>query len=263
MHLIKSENKYYLVKNSNKNYLWNGNYIIDNGILKWCNPNIYLQNTGTNYINTGYVAQNNTAIILDFRVDNVRDISSNTRNWICGGEALYNKPGNFYGGFWFQGETTSGSRFWLNTTSLGAGATGAVSSADFILNKYRLVLASPYNINYRNSNNNGSYSTITQIDNGSVIITRNNLESNWGELSKVVTLFNRQANISSSSTFLLGKIYTTEIWEDNILIKKLVPVPTDLKIGSFTVPSNGMFDIVNQQFYTKQGSGTFTYGKDS
>lgn len=262
MHLFKSGNKYYTVKSGTKNYLWDDDYIIDNGQLKWCSPNIYLQNSSTSYIDTGYTPQNNTAIILEFRIDDVRDISSNTRNWICGSGANYANPSNFYGGFWFQGETASGSRFWLNTTSLGSGARGTVSSEDFVLYKYRLILASPYNINYRNSNNNGSCSTVTQINNGTTIVTTNNSETNWGELSQTVTLFNRKASISSASNYLLGKIYTTEIWEDNTLIKKFVPVPTDLKIGSFTVPSNGMFDIVNQQFYAKQGSGTFTYGKD-
>ena len=263
MHLFKSGNKYYLSKSGSKYYGWEDDYIISNGQLKWCSPDIYLQNDASNYIDTGYVAQNNTAIIVDFRVDNVRDISSNTRNWICGSSANYANPGNFYGGFWFQGEAASGSRFWLNTTSLGAGNSGSVSSANFILNKYRLILASPYNINYRNSGNNGSYSTITQIDNELTIFTKSNSESNWGNISMTTTLFNRKSIITSTNVFLLGKIYTTTIMEDNNLIMKLVPVPTNLQIGSFTVPSNGMFDIVNQQFYANQGTGTFTYGKDS
>lgn len=263
MHLFKNGNKYYLSKNSNKYYGWEGDYIISNGQLKWCSPDIYLQNNATNYIDTGYVAQNNTAIIVDFRVDNVRDISSNTRNWICGSSANYANPGNFYGGFWFRSTATNGGRFWLNTTSRGAGKQGNESSENFILNKYRLILASPYNINYRNPNDNGSRSYIIKIDTNSNVATHDNLESNWGDISRTTTLFNRKYSISSSSNFLLGKIYTTIIMEDNNLIMKLVPVPTDLQIGSFTVPSNGMFDIVNQQFYANQGSGTFTYGKDS
>lgn len=261
MNLIKNGNNYYLAKSGNNYYGIQGNYYtIVNGKLIWANPNIYLQNDSTNYINVNYVPKRNTAVIIDFKVDDVRSISSSTRNWICGGEALYNKPGNFYGGFWFQGTAASGSRFWFNTTSLGSGTAGSVSSEEFILHKYRLILAAPYNINYRNSNNNGSSSYLIQIDENSTIKTINNLESNWGELSKSIVLFNRTATLNSSTAFLLGKIYKAEVWEDNNLIKKLVPVPKGLLIGNFIVSSNGMFDIVEQKFYENQGTGEFTIG---
>ncbi|MBR5354694.1 MAG: hypothetical protein IK122_01025, partial [Alphaproteobacteria bacterium] len=52
-----------------------------------------------------------------------------------------------------------------------------------------------------------------------------------------------------------------KIWQGNTLIRHLVPVPKDLVIGNFTVPSNGMFDIVNQQFYANGGISNFEYGK--
>lgn len=240
----------------------NKNYHIEDGQLTWANPKIYIQNTSTNYIDTGYVAQNNTALIIDFRVDDVRTIASGTRNYICGSDAIYTKPGNFYACFWFQGESASGSRFWLNTTSTGSGNSGSVSSANFILNKYRLILASPYNINYRNSGNTGSASTITQINTGTSVSAISNLESNYGDTSLTVTLFNRNYNLNNSNYYLLGRIYSVEIWEDNNLIKKLVPVPKNLKIGEFIVPINGMFDIVNQQFHPSLGSGNLIYNID-
>lgn len=47
------------------------------------------------------------------------------------------------------------------------------------------------------------------------------------------------------------------------LIRYFVPVPQGMKIGSFTVPSNGLFDIVNQQFYGNQGTGTFSFNQDN
>lgn len=249
----------YKIKSDN---LFNSDYIIDDGKLKWAKPNIYLKNDGTNYIDTSYVPKRNTAIILDFKANDVRELSSNTRNWICGSDAIYNKPGNFYGGFWFQGTANSNSRFWLNTTSIGAGQQGAANSEDFILNKYKLILVSPYNINYRNTDDNGCNSYIIRLSDNTTIYTRNNLESNWGDLNLSLTLFNRKYTITSSTVFFLGNIYTTTIMEDNNLIMKLVPVPANLQIGTFTVPSNGMFDIVNQQFYPNAGTGTFIYGKD-
>ena len=47
------------------------------------------------------------------------------------------------------------------------------------------------------------------------------------------------------------------------LIRHFVPVPQGMKIGSFTIPSNGLFDIVNQQFYGNQGTGTFSFNQDN
>lgn len=58
-------------------------------------------------------------------------------------------------------------------------------------------------------------------------------------------------------------IYSCSCFQDGIKIREFVPVPQGLQIGSFTVPSNGMFDIVNQQFYENKGTGTFVMGKDN
>ena len=68
----------------------------------------------------------------------------------------------------------------------------------------------------------------------------------------------------SSNWKSFAKIYNFKVLNSTNTILKyhFVPVPTGLQIGDFTVPSNGMFDIVNQQFYPNQGTGTFTYGKD-
>lgn len=62
---------------------------------------------------------------------------------------------------------------------------------------------------------------------------------------------------------LSGKSYGYKISQNGVLVRHFVPVPAGLVIGNFTVPSNGMFDIVNQQFYANAGTGEFTIGKDS
>lgn len=247
MHLIKSGNKYYLVKNSNKNYLWNGDYIIDNGVLKWCNPDIYLQSTGTQYINTGITADNNTTLILNYQIDSVRTISSNTRNHICGGSASYKNMGNFYATFWCTTETNT--YYWLNTSNLGAGNT----VGQFV----------DYTARYRIELNGTNIDTKSYLYKNDVLIF--NKTNVTGEITQTlpISIFARTANNTATNTFFIGKIYDCTIYKNNIKQQYLVPVPTGLQIGSFTVPSNGMFDIVNQQFYANQGSDTFTYGKDS
>lgn len=60
----------------------------------------------------------------------------------------------------------------------------------------------------------------------------------------------------------MGKLYATKVWSNGVLKEDIVPVPAGLKIGSFTVPSNGLFDMVKQQFYQNQGEETLLIGRD-
>jgi hypothetical protein len=58
------------------------------------------------------------------------------------------------------------------------------------------------------------------------------------------------------------KIYFVKIWDNDTLVRHFVPVPRGLQIGDFVVPSNGMWDIVEQKFYGNIGTGDFIYGVD-
>lgn len=61
---------------------------------------------------------------------------------------------------------------------------------------------------------------------------------------------------------LNGFLYQTDFFEEEKIIRSFVPVPQGLKIGNFTVPSNGMYDMAEQKFYPNAGTGEFIYGKD-
>ena len=50
--------------------------------------------------------------------------------------------------------------------------------------------------------------------------------------------------------------------DNGVFIRKMIPVPAGLQIGNFTVPENGMWDIVEQKFYGNSGTGEFIYGVD-
>lgn len=58
------------------------------------------------------------------------------------------------------------------------------------------------------------------------------------------------------------RIFYTKIWDNDTLVRHFVPVPCGLQIGDFVVPSNGMWDIVEQKFYGNMGTGDFIYGMD-
>ena len=58
------------------------------------------------------------------------------------------------------------------------------------------------------------------------------------------------------------RFYYFKIWDNDVLVRDMVPVPACMRIGDFIVPENGMWDIVNQQFYGNSGTGSFIYGKE-
>ena len=57
-------------------------------------------------------------------------------------------------------------------------------------------------------------------------------------------------------------IYSTKIYEDDVLVHHFVPVPCGLKVKDTVIPENGMYDIVEQRFYKNSGTGDFVYGID-
>lgn len=223
-------------------------FVVEDGELVSVNENVYLQNTGTSYVNTGITADSDTALTINYKIDSSREIASGTRNWICGGSALYNKLGNFYAGFWQTSATNI--YYWLNTSNKGAGLNAGSAFTDFSA-KYKIELNGA-NINtttYLYKNNTTTWTYL----------------NNTGEItqSSPITLFNRYASLSSASVYFLGRIYDCKISKNNVLIQHLVPVPKGLVIGDFVVPENGMFDIVTQTFFGNQGTGTFTLGIDT
>ena len=56
------------------------------------------------------------------------------------------------------------------------------------------------------------------------------------------------------------KIYYFKVYDKGKLVRNLVPVQRGAVIGEFTVPENGMWDIVEQKYYPNAGTGKFTYG---
>lgn len=58
------------------------------------------------------------------------------------------------------------------------------------------------------------------------------------------------------------RFYEVYIYDNDVLVRHFVPVPAGLIIGDYVVPSNGMWDIVEQKFYGNSGTGNFIYGID-
>ena len=196
-------------------------YLILHGRLVWADPNIYLQATGTQYLNTGVEVDTTFNMeIVASRIGNNGQLASvqDASNTIAIGVG---------------GSSDIWVRFW---TQSGVHITG-ISSLD----KH------------------------TYVSSGSSVYVDGTLKYNGGTPTAIAYPLFLFARNNQGTAQLIGKakVYSAKFAEGSTLLRHLVPVPQGLEIGTFTCPSNGMFDIVHQQFYANAGTGNFTYGKDS
>ena len=108
---------------------------------------------------------------------------------------------------------------------------------------------------------NYDYTNSVKTINSNGTITTQTFNKSIAPSTNSILLFS-DGQSSSTSYFPSLKSNMYKFYDNGKLVRHFVPVPTGLQIGDFTVPSNGMFDIVEQKFYPNQGTGTFTYGKD-
>lgn len=246
MHLIKSGNKYYLSKIGTKNYLWDDDYIIENGQLKWCHPNIYLKGDGNSWLQFNYHIINRTTFDITYQYD----ADADHNYYFFGAGSTYQKSSlllyKYYDNntwVYYRPPFKDGSP----DTTCGM-STSFNYKDEYSKTRLYSYLTDKYNI--------------TMIKNSGVSYTRSaNIPEDLAVPQTTTQIF--RATGQSTAMLYPGKIYYLKVFDNPDLVFHFIPVPTGLQIGSFIVPSNGMFDIVNQQFYPNQGSGIFTYGKDT
>lgn len=187
-------------------------YIVKDGKLVWADPRIYLQSSGTQYIDTGITLKTNSKIDIiatDFSIGSLFGVNTNNNQYTAG-----IAENNIYYRL-----------FSANGTAVGS-----------TIGRHK----------YSFEGNKGYYDDTLVYTGGTAT-------------NSTLSIFLFARNLGSEATlFGEGKINSFKIDND----MHFVPVPTGLQIGNFTVPSNGMFDIVNQQFYANQGTGKFAIGRD-
>lgn len=65
------------------------------------------------------------------------------------------------------------------------------------------------------------------------------------------------------SEFANARMYKVVLYEYLVPVRYFIPVPKGMQIGDYVVPSNGMWDVVEQRFYGNMGTGDFIYGVDN
>ncbi len=176
----------------------------------------YIESTGTQYIDTGVIPNQNYKMVLDARL---------TEN--SGGEILVGSRVSYNSrGFSIVGH--SGGSKWAG----GYGDNSGVSEIASDLNRHTFEVGL-----------NGFY-----IDNTKILTYTQQTFTAPGNL--VIGAVNNNGEIKLYSK---AKFYSFKLWNGSTLVRNFVPA----KNSSGVV---GMYDTVNNRFYTTQGTGTFTAG---
>ena len=203
-------------------------YVIVDGKLIAANCNIYLESTGTQWIDTGFKPNQGTKLIADYQFLSMNSYRGYTEVQIGCGSANNSKR-------FVIAITKQEWHFAIgaaNNTSVLADLDRHLFTLD-APNKTSWVDNTPYKTPYDEFQSDYSFG----------IFTRNDSTSLWP--------FRHAA-----------RSFYTQIYQDDVLVRHFVPVPCGLQIGDFVVPSNGMWDIVEQKFYGNMGTGDFIYGVD-
>ena len=228
------------------------NYTYDeNGRLIAADPNIWLEGTGTQYIDTGHNPTTLTRTEIDLKFTSDTYKSSGGANFFGVGDLINIKQYSVnFGSNSDQGYSVFP---WLcryqktpncNPRSYGINATLKTTKQTFVFDVKNKIAR--YGTVSRSVNQ-----PLTQPIDYSIYLFGQHAISAAGAES---------AGVYSRNNGLFH--YAARIYEDDVLVKHFVPVPACMRIGDFVVPENGMWDIVNQQFYGNSGTGEFIYGKD-
>lgn len=177
----------------------------------------YIQSSGTQYINTGFKPNNNTRVQCKF-------------------ELL--ESGRAYGIF--------GSRIGYQNTAFDLFANGQNSSKYFqddYGSNVNAPMASTLGIYEIDKNKN-----VTNINGNIYTFPSSTFQSNYN-------MYILGINTAGSTNNQLGslKIYSCQIYDNDILIRDFVPCKT-------IEGTVGLYDIVNGVFYTNAGTGSFIAG---
>ncbi len=203
-------------------------YEIVDGRLVWAHPDIYLKSNGGQYIDTGIIPSDTLGLKFNYWRE-----SGTSDHVLIGSQIEIGSQVPEYARFTL-GQSSSPYWGWNTYKHTGLSTT----------ERYAVTL------NYKNDRmvtyNDTVYGSnlATHLDNPySIYVFCTNNHGTAAVCSKI-------------------KVYSVVITDGSDIIMHLVPVPAGLKIGDFTVPSNGMFDIVSQTFYGNSGSGEFEYGAE-
>ena len=223
------------------------NYTYDeSGRLIGANENVYLKSTGTQWIQTNYWPMAGTSAQVEVIVTKT---SGNQSYGGCSGSL---KSGSF---------VRTPHMYFAPLVNASGGA------ATFYFNDYHITslrMSNGDRVNGYLSVNSENTAAISIIKNLTTGAEKETKQSGYLEAETTITLYGDGSHVSIGvpDELAYAKMFYYKIWQGENLVRHFVPVPCGLKIGDFVVPSNGMWDIVEQKFYGNMGTGDFIYGVD-
>ena len=207
------------------------NYTYDNdGRLIGADERLWLKNNSREtggYIDTNFIANNNTRIKTK--------IYLNTRAWFFCARQAANRSSFCL--LWATDDIIKTD--YGNSRASSVKATGGI----YIIDK------------------NKNVTTYTHPNGQTYTITQNTQNFTTPMSMPILASYNAPNTLSINSSN--HRHYYFKIWDNEVLVRDMVPVPACMRIGDFVVPENGMWDIVEQKFYgNANATGTIIYGKD-
>lgn len=182
----------------------------------------YIENNGTQYIDTGYKPNELTKIVMSFSSTSNIEYVPLFGSWNINTDSRFNT--------WF---------FNTNQCSFGFGDNnGSSEYVSIVLNKINTIET------YADS-------TKVYIKNNDTIVSYN--KGNFVNPNYNVYIFTRN-NSGSTTSFSKFKLHRFKIYDNNDLVRDFV--------ACYRKSDNvaGLYDLVNGVFYTNAGTGSFTIG---
>lgn len=178
----------------------------------------YLKGEGSQYINTGIIATSNVKLVLDY------ENGSTGGKWIIGGRTAYQSADsigihiNFNNTYTIVNSASRDITNDINIRDINSRHILELSGTAFVVDDVTIAT-------YTNSITNGTYP---------------------------IYIFSCNSGNAADSRMSNGKLYSCKIYDENNLIGDFIPV---MRITDNVV---GLYNILNDTFYTNQGTGAFT-----
>lgn len=217
----------------------------------------YIESTGTQYIDTGFVPSGNTRVLFDYQPTS--GYTGVSCIFGCQTSPAGNNCNRFY--YLLSGQTLYRAQFNYTNTGTSSQSTPAYwgINYDSSTNQYSLVTGANGTFasdSSRQTIDIDGYNKTIQFNNGNIIDMSGDATFAKGmHPTHSMFIFDRSLGGTSSSNKFKGKIYYFKIWDSSILVRDFIPV-----LDWNYVPC--MYDRVTKQLFYNQGTGDFISGRE-
>lgn len=196
----------------------------------------YIESTGTQYIDTGYIPKTNTELHLTLSFSGT--FSPGTLNTYIFFSAASQQDDFFgltFGGSYYQNNTLFA---WFDKSYYVTGISEQLNITDEIRTNKKTIVVKNGSIAY-----GGRTRTITS-------------KSGNQSTSMILFGFSNYGNTPVPISAYNMKVYRLRLYENDVLVREYVPC---YRVSDNTI---GLYELVNNVFYTNNGTGTFNKGND-